>query len=591
MRRSSQIILLILFVTILLIGLAKFFIDKDTIQTQKSRLEFFSENLTIHKNNILISFRNSASLIYSEINRDSSLSNLLNSASTTDSIGFLTIRSKLEKHTLPYFDNLNKVGFSSLTFIFKRSETYNLFNTKNGICTKSTSELVKILPSNFNNIPLYGTIICNGSISYQYIFPLFQKNSDKPFAYVLMGIDLQKMKGLIAENLPENEIGFLVFASQRAMIDSIKGNNIFTEFRISENVFIDHDFEKKFVFKLSDKIQKQLLPLLIEASTNIKNDQFSIYHRSKNYILLSLSKLDNLGNDGFIYVVASRNDPVMDKTKEKNNQMFIIIVLLLLISMTGTIYHFKNRVNLLKEKTNIENSEMKLKELNQSKDKFFAILAHDLKNPFNGIMGMSGYLNESYDEIDDSERKEIINDINISSKNAFNLLQNLLEWTRAQSGLIKNIPVKIEPKSIIDLSLETVLTLAKNKDIEILQVFQTTQNGYADENLISTVLRNLFTNAVKFSSRNSKIKVIVKQFENELVFCIIDSGIGLTSDEIDKLFRIDLNFHKKGTENETGTGLGLKICKEFVEYCKGRIWVVSEPQVGSSFFFTIPIYQ
>jgi len=108
--------------------------------------------------------------------------------------------------------------------------------------------------------------------------------------------------------------------------------------------------------------------------------------------------------------------------------------------------------------------------------------------------------------------------------------------------------------------------------------------------LVSTVLRNLFTNAVKFSSRNSKVEVIVKHFENELVFCVKDEGIGLKNEEIDQLFRIDVNFHKKGTEDETGTGLGLKICKEFVEYCKGRIWVISEPMVGSSFFFTIPIY-
>jgi signal transduction histidine kinase len=590
MRKKTQILLIIPFLTVILVGFVYSFIKRDTIRTQNSQLEFFSENLSIHKNNIIISFRNSALLMYSELNRDNTLLSLLNSASTTNSFDNSTIKSELGKYMLPYFDNLNKIGFSSLNLIFKQSETYFQFNVKNGIYTKSSHDFVKLLPSNFDNIPLTGTIVNNGSISYQYIFPISQKNSGGPFAYILMGIDLQKMKELISENLPDNEIGFLIFPSQKAMNDSIKGKKSFTEIGMSENVFYDPDFEKNIVPKLDEKLQKQLFTLLNADLENNKTDQFSIYLDSNIHKALSFSKLNNLSTDEKIYVVASCNDLVMDKTQKKNNQLFFIILILLLLAMMGTIFQYMNKVNLLKEKTNIENSEMKLKELNQSKDKFFAILAHDLKNPFNGIMGMSGYLNESYDEIKDLERKEIINDINISSKNAFNLLQNLLEWTRTQSGQIKNVPVIIEPGNIIDLSLETVLNIAKNKEIEIIQVLQTTKNGYADENLVSTVLRNLFTNAVKFSSRNSKVEVIVKQFKNELVFCVKDSGIGLRNDEIDKLFRIDVNFHKKGTENETGTGFGLKICKEFVEYCKGRIWVVSEPKVGSSFFFTIPIY-
>jgi signal transduction histidine kinase len=282
---------------------------------------------------------------------------------------------------------------------------------------------------------------------------------------------------------------------------------------------------------------------------------------------------------------------MLDKTNDWNNQIFTINLIIIILILIGVIYLFINRESLLKEKESIEESEIKLKMMNESKDKFFSIIAHDLKNPFNGIMGMTSFLNESYDQIDDKERKEIISDLNISSKNAFNLLQNLLEWTRTQSGTIKNVPVKVDPASIIEMSLETVTNLARNKEIEIEQTINTTKSGYADENLVSTVLRNLFTNAVKFSPRKSTIEVSVKQYEKELVFCVKDTGIGLKHNEIDQLFRIDVNFHKKGTEEETGTGLGLKICKEFVEYCHGRIWVISEPAEGSSFYFTIPIYS
>lgn len=590
MRGRGHILLLILFVTVLLIGLAKYFIEKDTVQTEKTRLNSFSENLTIQKNNILSSFQNSASLMYSEMIRDSALLLLLDKTSKAHSAESTNNQTNLEKHTLPYYNNLSKIGLSSLIFILKQSQTFLIFNAGNGICVKGTPKFEKIIPSNFENFPITGTNICKGLIGYHYIFPILSINKNTPTANVAMGFDFHSMQSMLTNNLPDTKVGFLIFSPNKTLTDSINNNNLFNEKGFSEVSLTDYEFGKKILPTIHENVRKQIISLLNDASKNNKPDQFSIYTNPQKFDVLSFSELSYLGNEASVFLISYCSDQVMLKTKKRNNQLFIILLMLLLLAMTGIMYHYVNRVNMLKEKADIENSELKLIELNKSKDKFFSILAHDLKNPFNGIMGMSEYLNNSYHEIDDDERKEIINDINISSKNAFNLLQNLLEWTRTQSGQIKNVPVKIDPKSIIDLSLETVLNLAKNKEIEIVQTLQTDKTGFADENLVSTVLRNLFTNAVKFSDRNSVIEVVVKHFKNELVFCVKDSGIGLRSDEIDKLFRIDINFHKKGTEDETGTGLGLKLCKEFVEYCHGRIWVISEPKVGSSFFFTIPVY-
>jgi signal transduction histidine kinase len=285
------------------------------------------------------------------------------------------------------------------------------------------------------------------------------------------------------------------------------------------------------------------------------------------------------------------NNYICYRTLEINNSILIALLIVVIAIITGATILIASRLRIIKQNNDIKKSELKLQELNQSKDKFFSIVAHDLKNPFNGIMGMSEYLFTEYENIDIKEKKEIINDINIASKNAFNLLQNLLEWTRAQSGLIKNMPVKIEPKNIVSLSLETVSNLAKSKEIEIKEQYYTNDCAYADENLTSTIIRNLVTNAIKYSKRNSIIEIIVNTHLNELFFCIKDYGIGLKSDEIDQLFRIDVNIQKRGTENETGTGLGLKLCKEFVHYCGGRIWVISEHGRGSAFYFTLPNYN
>jgi signal transduction histidine kinase len=592
MRRKIFNLLIILLGTILLIGFLKYFIKKDTIQTQQSRLDFFSENLDIQKNNILGSFLKSSSLMYSEIIRNNKIINTINSSTEADSVSFLKIQSELKNQIFPYFANLKKEGFSSLSVIIKNSGSFFIFNINNGSCELCKPDFVEWLFDHSENHPLCGAKAENKQIGYSFIFPIFQGKNSTPVAFIEICFDLQILKALLAKNLPQNNVGFLIYSTEKSNYENMNNGSPLHFMGISENVFTNQNLKQITGLSLHEKDCAQINSSLGKALKNNANNNFSIYlHSLKNPKTLSFSEINYLGNDKKIVVFSHCTDHILNKTKEWNNQIFIINLIILLLAMFGIIYLYINRVNILNEKRDIEHSELKLKELNKSKDKFFSILAHDLKNPFNGIMGMSGYLNESYDNIDDAEKKEIINDINISSKNAFNLLQNLLEWTRTQSGQIKNAPVKIEPKNIIDLSLETVLKIAKNKEIEIIQIFHTNKNGYADENLVSTVLRNLFTNAVKFSPRNSKVEVIVSHFENELVFCVKDSGIGLRNEEIDKLFRIDVNFHKKGTEDETGTGLGLKICKEFVEYCHGRIWVISEHGVGSSFFFTIPIYH
>jgi signal transduction histidine kinase len=591
MRRKTLIITVVLLITIALIGTLRFFIKKDTIQTQKDRLNYFSDNLTIQTNTILGSLQNYSTLIIEGLNDDSILLSKFNSLNWEQNPDIEKNVQILSLYYHDYSKRFEKIGFSPLTFTV-RPDRYKNYSSIAGrqFENPATSTQAKCPALNFWGKPLSTYQFRKNIFEYNYLYPYPLANF-APAIFIETGFDFSLLKEMVSKNIPNSTIGFLIVGDSSVVEKSAQSNIQFAQLHERFNLYFDKHILEKIDDFLDEKTLNQINTGISETTLSEGKQSFSIYHSLKQKSkALSFKLLEFHNQEGKFFLVSLSNDFMLDKTNDWNNQIFLINLIIIILIMIGITYLFINRVSLLKEKKFIAESEMKLKEINKTKDRFFSIIAHDLKNPFNGIMGMTGYLNESYEAINDNERKEIINDLNLASKNAFNLLQNLLEWTRTQSGTIKNIPVKIDPATIIEIALETVGNLAKNKEIEIKHAFETTKFGYADENLVATVLRNLFTNAVKFSPRKSEIEVNVKDFEHELVFCVKDAGIGLRHDEIDQLFRIDLNFHKKGTEDETGTGLGLKICKEFVEYCRGRIWVVSEPKKGSCFYFTIPLY-
>ncbi|MCX6270524.1 MAG: PAS domain S-box protein [Bacteroidetes bacterium] len=230
-----------------------------------------------------------------------------------------------------------------------------------------------------------------------------------------------------------------------------------------------------------------------------------------------------------------------------------------------------------------------LKESNSSKDKFMSILAHDLKNPFNAILGFSSVLSEEYDEYTDEERKHFISNIFHASENTFALIHNILEWSRAQTGRIE---FKQEYHDLSTLVNETIKLLKPSIDAKKIHV----SNGvpfntqiFADENIIRTILRNMLSNSVKFTDPGGSVKLRVRSLNHDLLeVCIEDNGLGIPEDGLAKLFKIDEPYRREGTTGEQGTGLGLIICKEFVEKSGGMIWIESKEGVGTKFFFTMP---
>jgi len=248
----------------------------------------------------------------------------------------------------------------------------------------------------------------------------------------------------------------------------------------------------------------------------------------------------------------------------------------------------ENASELVQLNAKLEISEEKLQELNASKDRFFSILAHDLKNPFTALIGYSEMLLEDFEDFSDAEKKEFISVIYKTSKNVYELLENLLDWSRIQTGRMELLPAKIDLYKIAQTVYNLTYGNASKKHINLNVDIKEGTFVFVDKNAVSTVLRNLVINAIKFTPENGMIIIKSEEEENYFKVTVEDDGIGISKEIQEKLFKIDSAHTTPGTANEKGTGLGLILCKELVENSGGSIWVESEDGKGSKFIFTLP---
>jgi signal transduction histidine kinase len=237
---------------------------------------------------------------------------------------------------------------------------------------------------------------------------------------------------------------------------------------------------------------------------------------------------------------------------------------------------------------NLKDSKEKLTRLNATKDKFFSIIAHDLKNPFNVLIGLSDFVIREPDIRHSEDFEQIIDGIFHTAKSGYNLLDNLLKWARTQTGDIDFNPDFLDMKDIFDQNTSFFKETAKAKNIEISDVNLNGQRVFADYNMVNFVVRNLLNNAIKFSYPNSRILLRANNEDDFCIFTVQDFGIGMNKETREKLFKIESTNPQSGTADEMGTGLGLIICKEFVEKNGGNIWVDSAEKKGSSFHVSFP---
>jgi PAS domain S-box-containing protein len=239
----------------------------------------------------------------------------------------------------------------------------------------------------------------------------------------------------------------------------------------------------------------------------------------------------------------------------------------------------------------LELNSQKLKDLNHTKDKFFGIIAHDLKNPFHNILGFSDLLAESVKDYNTEKTLRYLNFIKSSAENAHNLLENLLEWSRSQSGAIEFKPEELSINDVFEHIISELENSTFNKEIKIYNKLENEISAFGDLNMINTILRNLISNAIKFTNRGGEIQLQAILKDEYVYISVQDNGIGIKQDKINKLFKISENISTSGTEKEKGTGLGLILCKEFVEKHSGEIFAESELNKGSTFCFSLPVYK
>lgn len=229
---------------------------------------------------------------------------------------------------------------------------------------------------------------------------------------------------------------------------------------------------------------------------------------------------------------------------------------------------------------------------NAVKDKLFSIISHDLRSPFTTLKGFVELIRSRYEDYNDQERKGMLGIIGESTDRVYSLLDNLLNWSMAHTGKIRLEPELVNIAALINDKIALVKYQAANKNITIdIECLAEGMSLMIDPHLMSVVIQNLLTNAIKFTGQNGKITVGCTRTGEEMIISVKDTGMGMSQEHINKLFRHDVQYSSRGTDNETGTGLGLLICRDFVERHGGRIWLESEQGKGTTFFIGLPLVE
>jgi signal transduction histidine kinase len=279
---------------------------------------------------------------------------------------------------------------------------------------------------------------------------------------------------------------------------------------------------------------------------------------------------------------------------KKGETIWVITTVSLLRDFEGKPLYFISQIQNITERKKAEEKLKKyadeLNKLNISKDKFFSIISHDLRSPFNALLGITEYMAQYYKDMSEDEIKKSVSNIYTSSQKLYNLILNLLEWSRIQSGRLE---VEKSIINLADLGLEIInlyQEATNYKQIELINNITEDILIYADKYMIDTIMRNFVSNGIKFTHPGGKITIDAVINGDNAEVSVTDNGIGISRENQINLFRIDEQYTREGTAKEKGTGLGLILCKEFIEKNGGVLWLESEEGKGSRFSFTVPRY-
>lgn len=296
------------------------------------------------------------------------------------------------------------------------------------------------------------------------------------------------------------------------------------------------------------------------------------YELEYNFDLIREKNLYKTTRQGKCYLECFIN-PTVDSNKE----------------ITGYIVHINEISERKQAEMLLEKQAKELQELNATKDKFMSIIAHDLRSPFNAIIGFSDLMVKNFHQLDEETFLKGLKIIESASNHAYKLLENLLTWARNQTEKSQYSPEMLNLSQLVHEALKTIESTAVHKKISFSTSINKNLQVFADQNMLDSIIRNLATNAIKFSFKEGKVRIKAILTVNGVCISVSDKGIGISSDRLASIFEIDKHTNTNGTENELGSGLGLILCKDFVTRHKGEIWIESTLNKGTKVSFTLPL--
>lgn len=463
-----------------------------------------------------------------------------------------------ERYAAVYFEiNENKKDTSAL----KKAEDYALKSIEISNKYKLNTRII----SNYNIL---------GAVE------LSRKNTDRALAYLMNALDASRA-------------------------DSSYNNRINIEVNVAQCYYDLKDYNKAIEYAKNSYLEakKRGITVYVQMASKILYEAYAAtgeYKSAFDYLIEYNTADDLLRNEELKRTISYFEQKDLNEEKENEIRLqkekytlFISAgVILVLFIVTGFILRqrYLKRIN-LKLKANsriISRQKSELEELNAEKNKFFSILSHDLRNPFNGILGFLSLLKKDYDTLSEEERKQFIGYVDTSSKQVYNLLERLLELSRLQDGRHKINTEHIELKSITDEVLQLQNSNALNKKVKIEDFTEKDLKVNADRNSLETILRNLTDNALKFTPAGGSVSIISELSGDSVYIRVKDTGIGIDEKDLENIFRLDKKVISKGTNDESGTGLGLYVCKEMAEKMNGRLEVESTVGKGTTFTLVLP---
>lgn len=318
-----------------------------------------------------------------------------------------------------------------------------------------------------------------------------------------------------------------------------------------------------------------------------RNDSSLFYYKKYMHIKDSVQYNANVSKFAEIEALylndkAIKENTILSKDIEANKHQTIYLILIIFLVIFIAVLTY-TRFNSMRE------TNKKLNELNAMKDTFFRIIAHDLKSPFNAVFGYLSIMKTDYNNLSDEEKLFFINSIDGAIGKSYQLLEQLLLWSRSNTGKLEFNPVELDIEKIINDNIHLLTPVAAQKDITLAHISAGSIKIKADEEMIKTVIRNFVSNSIKFTNPNGKVEVISGMKGKSLLITIKDNGVGMNEEQSKNLFRIDKSSSTTGTKGEQGTGLGLIICKEFVDKHNGKITVESVKGEGTKFTISLPL--